>query len=167
MKKIGKDCFLQTPITKIKVPSAILKHTNIVQVYGILMRDEKTLSSILLCPKDLKSLNKTHSCKSDSKISIWIFQIVEGMKFVHMNKSVHLDLKQSNILIGKDGKIKTSEFGISKLMSSEEETTTCGTGTQKFMAPDILKEEKYDGKSDVYSFGVVLYFILSDEMPKN
>ena len=145
-----------------------LKHPNIVQAYGIFMSDQKTPPSILLelCPRDLTSLIKTHSYKN-SEISIWIYQIAEGMKYVHMKKIVHRDLKPSNILIGKDGKIKISDFGISKLMSAEEQSTTRGAGTQKFMAPEILKEEKYNEKADVYSFGVVLYFILSGgEMPK-
>ena len=148
------------------VPTQI--HPNIVQAYGIFMSDQKTPPSILLelCPRDLTSLIKTHSYKN-SEISIWIYQIAEGMKYVHMKKIVHRDLKPSNILIGKDGKIKISDFGISKLMSAEEQSTTRGPGTQKFMAPEILKEEKYNEKADVYSFGVVLYFILSGgEMPK-
>ena len=58
-------------------------------------------------------------------------------------------------------------FGISKLMTSEEQSMTRGIGSQKFMAPEIINEESnYDEKVDVYSFGVVLYFMLSGgEMP--
>ena len=88
------------------------------------------------------------------------------MKFVHSQKVVHRDLKPQNILIGNDGNIKISDFGISKLMNAETQMTG-GVGTQKFMAPEILNEEEYDQKVDVYSFGVVLYFILTGgEMPK-
>lgn len=146
-----------------------LKHPNIVEAYGIFMSDAKTPPSILLelCTNDLKTMINTKSYKGKSDIVIWIYQIVEGMKFVHKNGIVHRDLKPSNILIGKDGKIRISDFGIAKLMTTEEQSTTRGAGTQKFMAPEILREEKYNEKADVYSFGVLLYFILSGgEMPK-
>ena len=52
-------------------------------------------------------------------------------------------------------------------MTSEEQSTSRGSGTQKFMAPEILKEEKYNEKADVYSFGVILFFMISGgQMPK-
>ena len=146
-----------------------LKHPNIVDAYGIFMSDATTPPSILLelCTSDLRNMIKNKAYKGKSDIVKWVYQIVEGMKFVHKNDIVHRDLKPSNILIAKDGKIRISDFGIAKLMSTEEQGTTRGAGTQKFMAPEILKEEKYNEKADVYSFGVLLYFILSDgEMPK-
>lgn len=46
-------------------------------------------------------------------------------------------------------------------MITEEQSSTCGAGTQKFMAPEILNEQEYNEKADVYSFGVLLFFILS------
>ena len=79
-------------------------------------------------------------------------------------------MKTSSTLVGfssRFGKVRISDFGISKLMTAEEQSMTGGVGTQKFMAPEILNEEEYNEKVDVYSFGVVLFFILSHgEMPK-
>lgn len=147
----------------------VLNHPNIVYGYGIYFGDGSTPLSILLelCVGNIqeaitkKSLTKTGTAKA-------IYQIAEGMKFVHSKGFIHRVLKPTNILIGKDGLIRISDFGISKLMTSEEQSTTLGMGTQKFMAPEILLEHKdYDEKVDVYSFGVVLFFILSGgEMPK-
>ena len=95
-----------------------------------------------------------------------IYQIAEGMKYVHFRKIIHRDLKPTNILVASDGTIKISDFGISKLMTAEEQSMTKGLGTQKFMAPEIINEEDYDSKVDVYSFGVIVFFILSGgEMP--
>lgn len=144
-----------------------LHHPNVVQAYGVFMSDATNPPSILLefCPKDLRSAIKLESL-SNVQLVIWIYQIVEG-RYVHKCQLVHRDIKPSNILVGKDGKIRISDFGIAKLMTTEEQSTTLGAGSQKFMAPEILKEEKYNEKADVYPFGVLIFFMLSrGEMPK-
>ena len=141
----------------------ILKHPNILKTYGIFLSNENKPPSILLenCPNNLESMIK-NKMLDNVHILFSIYQIAEGMKYVHFNKIIHRDLKPTNILILEDGTIKICDFGISKLMSSEEQTMTRGVGSQKFMAPEIINEESvYDEKVDVYSFGVVLYFMLS------
>ena len=140
----------------------MLHHPNIIETYGIFLSDEQNPPSILLefCPKNLEEImtEKTHS---KVKMIFIIYQIIEGMKYVHFRKIIHRDLKPSNILITKDFTVKISDFGIAKLMTMEQQLTTGGVGTQKFMAPEIINEEKYDEKADVYSFGVLLFTILN------
>lgn len=75
-----------------------------------------------------------------------IYQIVEGMKFVHSKNIIHLNLKPTKILISEDGIIKNTDFKISKLITFEDQNTM-GVGTQKFMAPEILSEVDYNEKS--------------------
>ena len=146
----------------------LLSHPNIVKTFGIFLSDETHPPSILLefCPTNLDQKIKNEKL-SKVDIVLIIYQIVEGMKYVHSQKVIHRDLKPTNILFGKDGFVKISDFGIYKLMSTENQSMTGGVGTQRFMAPEILNQEEYNEKVDVYSFGVVLFFILSGgEMPK-
>ena len=148
----------------------MLDHPNILKTYGIFFSDEKMPPSILLeyCPLNLSDLIQSKSL-SKVEIVISIYQIVEGMKYVHFRNVIHRDLKPSNILIAVDEKtIKIGDFGISKLMNAEEQSMTGGVGTQKFMAPEIIDEnDDYDEKVDVYSFGVLLFFMLSSgNLPK-
>ena len=85
------------------------------------------------------------------------------MKYIHSKQIIHRDLKPKNILIGSDEIVKVCDFGISKIMTIEEQTMTRGVGSQRFMAPKIINEEQYyDEKVDVYSFGVVVFFILNN-----
>ena len=52
-------------------------------------------------------------------------------------------------------------------MFGDDASMTCGIGTQKFMAPEIINEEQYNEKVDVYSFGVLVFYILNKgNMPK-
>lgn len=97
------------------------------------------------------------------KYVLYIYQIADGMQYVHLKKIIHRDLKPSNILIGFDGNIRISDFGISKLMTDDEISMTTGVVTQKFMVPELINEIQYNEKVDVYSFGVLVYFILSKE----
>ena len=147
----------------------MLIHPNIIKTYGIFLSDEKTPPCIILefCPINLETAVENKSL-SNEQIVIIIYQIIEGMKYVHHCKIIHRDLKPTNILITDDGTIKICDFGISKLMTLEEQSMTRGLGTQKYMAPEILNEEDdYNEKVDVYSFGVLMFFVISGgQMPK-
>lgn len=145
----------------------MLDHPNILKTYGFFLSDEKLPPSILLeyCPMNLEKAVK-EKILTKVQIVFYIYQIAEGMKYIHSQKVIHRDLKPSNILISKDGMIKICDFGISRLMTAEEQSLTHGIGTQKYMAPEIINEEPYDEKVDVYSFGVLVYFIISGgELP--
>ena len=146
----------------------MMNHPNILKTFGIFMSSENNPPSILLeyCPKNLDSVIKKKEL-TNVEIVFSIYQIAEGMKYVHFKNVIHRDLKPTNILISEDGTIKICDFGISKLMTSEEQTMTRGVGSQKFMAPEIINEDvNYDEKVDVYSFGVLVYFMLNrGEMP--
>lgn len=144
----------------------ILDHPNIIKTHGIFLGSQNKPPSILIefCPTSLdkKIQNKIYT---NVDIAFMIYQIVEGMKYVHFKHIIHRDLKPSNILIASDGLIRIADFGISKLMTPGEQNTT-GVGTQRFMAPEIIKEEEYNEKVDVYSFGVLAFYILSGgQMP--
>ena len=90
-----------------------------------------------------------------------IYQIIEGMKYIHYEKIIYRDLKPTNILMATDGTIKIADFGVAKLMSAEEQAKTQGIGTQKFMAPEIIDGEEYNEKVDVFALGAILYEIIT------
>ena len=145
----------------------MLNHPNILKTHGIFFSDESLPPSILLeyCPMNLEQAIKKKQMNK-VELAYTIYQIAEGMKYVHFRKIIHRDLKPSNILISDDGTAKICDFGISRLMTGEEQSMTKGIGTQKFMAPEIINEENYNEKVDVYSFGVLVYFIVTGgELP--
>ena len=105
----------------------MLNHPNILKAFCIFLGSEEDLPSILLefCPHNLifAIINKM---MTSNEISFVIYQIAEGMRYIHFNKIIHRDLKPSNILIASDGTIKISDFGISKLMALEQFSMTIG-----------------------------------------
>lgn len=146
-----------------------LNHPNILKALGIFFGDKEEVPKIVLefCPT---SFDKAIIDGSLTKVQIviGIYQIAEGMKYVHFNKVIHRDLKPNNILIAEDGTFKIADFGISKIMSTEEQQTfTIVIGTLAFMAPEIIDGEEYNEKVDVYSFGILVCFALNNgKIPK-
>lgn len=147
----------------------ILDHPNIIKAFGFFTSSAKRPPCIVLeyCAASLDDLISRGGL-SNEDLAFIVYQIADGMRYIHSKGVIHRDLKPANILVDTDCVIKISDFGISKLMSVEEQTMTLGAGTQKFMAPEIINEDDhYNEKVDVYSFGVLLFFILSGgEFPK-
>ncbi len=88
-------------------------------------------------------------------------EILECVKYLHSQNLpvIHRDLKPSNILIssGSNGRfIKLSDFGLSTIHQFDNQSHTQGTGTLKYMAPEVLKSKRYDTKADIFSLGVII-----------
>jgi serine/threonine protein kinase len=75
----------------------------------------------------------------------------------------HSDLKSGNILIGAHSRMKIADFGLShvKTRSMHELGSYGVVGTPCYMAPEVIKKEKYGVKADVFSLGVVLCEMLT------
>ncbi|EGR45325.1 uncharacterized protein TRIREDRAFT_123672 [Trichoderma reesei QM6a] len=79
-----------------------------------------------------------------------------AMAYCHLNGVRHLDIKPSNILL-KPGRVYLADFGISKDVSDQEQTTIDGNpGTEKWRAPELYSENGSSMQlSDIYSLGLV------------
>lgn len=94
-------------------------------------------------------------------------KICEAVSFAHQNLIVHRDLKPTNILITKNGTPKLLDFGISKLLDENAQTsvTIAGAMTLEYASPEQIKGEAITTASDIYSLGVVLNKMLTSSLP--
>ena len=88
-----------------------------------------------------------------------IKQICIGLKEIHDKNIIHRDIKPENIFMNEKNDIKIGDFGISKEFGPNKEFTITkkGAGSEKYMAPEIKVEGKYNKKSDMYSLGCIIY----------
>eukprot|EP01106_Pelomyxa_sp_JSP_P010038 TRINITY_DN27044_c0_g2_i1.p1 TRINITY_DN27044_c0_g2~~TRINITY_DN27044_c0_g2_i1.p1 ORF type:complete len:679 (-),score=150.43 TRINITY_DN27044_c0_g2_i1:93-1946(-) len=94
----------------------------------------------------------------------------EAMVFLHENKILYRDLKCSNILVVSTSlqaevNCQLTDFGTSRNVENPElvQVYTAKVGTPLYMAPEILKGEKYNHKVDVFSYGMCLWEMCTRE----
>ena len=107
------------------------------------------------------------STLSESDAKFVIFQVSQGLKYLHDNKIGHGDIKLENILVkNRFGKIiyKIADFGLSVL----DRNATKRDGTLQYSAPEVFQEGNpimSVRKTDIWSLGVVAYMCVSGQFP--
>lgn len=117
----------------------------------------------------LNYLEKLYKCKFNPTIDFYwdlIFEMLNGVKYIHDCGYIHLDIKPSNFLVSEDGCIKLADFGLSKKMGSDDDDFE---GDTIYLAPEILKSNSKEigFKCDIFSLGLSIMEILFNvELPQ-
>lgn len=108
-----------------------------------------------LMDMDLKEVIK-HNKLSLKEIQYIMYQLLQGVNYLHKSGIMHRDLKPENVLINKDYSLKISDFGLARLEDKNELNLTSYTVTRWYRAPEILLECNYDKAIDMWSIGCIL-----------
>lgn len=150
-----------------------LHHPNIVQVIELGKEDDSYFIVMeFVNGFDLRSLMRNLQ-KQDQKLPLELLvyitkQICLGLDFAH-NKThfgenlhlVHRDISPQNILVGKEGEVKITDFGIAKTTQKSTQTQTgVLKGKFSYMSPEQALGEKIDHQTDIFALGVLFYELL-------
>lgn len=95
-------------------------------------------------------------------------EIASALESAHRNNLVHCDIKPHNILVMSDGRVKVTDFGIARAVTSSTMTYSGNViGSVHYFSPEQAKGTVITTKSDVYSLGVVMYEMLTGRLPFN
>lgn len=168
--KVLKDEFVEDRnfVRKFKEEAqaaAALAHPNIVNVYDV--GDEQNINYIVMELVEGITL-KTYiekkgrlTVKEATSIAI---QVASGLEVAHNNQIVHRDIKPQNIIISREGKVKVTDFGIAKSVSSNTNTADA-MGSVHYTSPEQARGGYSDAKSDIYSLGIVMYEMVTGRVP--
>ncbi|XP_012437718.1 integrin-linked protein kinase 1 [Gossypium raimondii] len=141
-----------------------LRHPNIVQFLGVLKHSDRLifLTEYLRNGSLYDILKKKGRLDTKTAIS-YALDIARGMNYLHQHNPhaiIHRDLTPRNVLQDEAGRLKVTDFGLSKIAQEKDSygyKMTGGTGSYRYMAPEVYRRESYGKSVDVFSFALILH----------
>lgn len=147
--------------------AASLSHPNIVSVYDV--GQEEDIHYIVMEYVEGQNLNEIIKERAPLQVEEAVriaSQIADALDHAHHNQIIHRDIKPHNILIGRNGRVKVTDFGIARAVTSATITQTGSVvGSVHYFSPEHAKGVATGEKSDLYSLGIVLYQMLTGQLP--
>ncbi|KAK7043670.1 Rho guanine nucleotide exchange factor [Paramarasmius palmivorus] len=150
-----------------------LEHPNLLPFLGLYFLDEAQQRLCLISPwmesgNLIQFLERMPRSDVDHRRLVW--DVANGVKYLHQMKIIHADLKGVNILITKSGRATVGDFGLSYVADGEilrmTSSSALSGGTTRWLAPELLGSGlRPSYKSDIYAFGLVCYEIYTGLRP--
>ncbi|MBL8729008.1 MAG: protein kinase [Planctomycetes bacterium] len=145
--------------------AARLQHPNIVEIHGFGDVDGEHFFAMQFV--DGRSLHERMADWRTPEQAVRLAtQVAAALAHAHDQGLVHRDVKPANVLIGDDGSVLLTDFGVARDASLPSLTREGGfVGTLDYAAPEQIRGERVDGRADVWSLGVILYELLHGARP--
>ena len=148
--------------------AARLTHPNIVSVFDTGVEDGVHYIVMEHFPGRtlLEVMRGEPRMEPDQVIDV-IVPVLVALGFAHAEGVLHRDVKPANILVGEDGRVKVTDFGIAKAAFAAHDLTRTGSvlGTVRYVSPEQVQGGPLDARSDLYAVGVILYEALTGRAP--
>ena len=166
-EKLKKDKNQQSIVNEINIQQS-LNSPKVVKVKSYSEDDKNVYIILELCKnKSLSDLLKKRKYLTEFEVRNYMFQLIQGVKYLHNHMIIHRDLKPNNILLDEKLELKIGDFGLITKLAKEKERKRTYCGTLHFMAPEVINpgEKGYSFEVDIWSMGVIMYNLLTGTVP--
>ncbi|MCU0707127.1 MAG: protein kinase [Pirellula sp.] len=147
------------------VAQARLNHPNVVTIYYVGRQGEEPFLAMELLPgPTLAERLQSSGPIPYGEAILYAIQVVEALKHASEFDLVHADIKPANLIMAGDGRIKLSDFGLSRVRTSEDSDRPI-SGTPAYVAPEIVAGLGLSIQSDMYALGVTLFELVFGRLP--
>ena len=148
--------------------AANLSHPNIVTVHDFGLDSGQLFIVMEYVPgTDLKTLIKQRGRFTPEEAVPLLIQACAGIGYAHRAGLVHCDVKPQNMLVTPDMRLKVTDFGIARALSTihPQEQSDVIWGSPQYFSPEQASGAAPSPASDVYSLGVIMYEMLTGSLP--
>ncbi|XP_033244019.1 serine/threonine-protein kinase polo-like [Drosophila miranda] len=143
-----------------------LNHPNIVKFHSYFEDVQNIYIVLELCKKrSMMELHKRRKSITEFECRYYIYQIIQGVKYLHDNRIIHRDLKLGNLFLNDMLHVKIGDFGLATRIEYEGERKKTLCGTPNYIAPEILTKKGHSFEVDIWSIGCVMYTLLVGQPP--
>ena len=163
--RYGMKCFFEEGRSL-----AHLAHPNVVRVLNF-FRANETVYLVMRYERG-RTLQEHIQAHRGTLEELWVrttfAQLLDGLREVHSNKLLHLDIKPANVYLRNDGTPLLIDFGAARQAFSAEGLNLPPTYTPGFAAPEQYARRELLGPwSDIYSVGATLYACFAAAAPQS
>jgi serine/threonine-protein kinase len=147
--------------------AASLNHPNITAVFDFGEdRSGPYIVMELVDGQDLASIIRDNGPLAPRQAARVAAEVAKALHAAHVRGIVHRDVKPSNILVGRDGRVKVADFGIARALTESQLTLPGSTmGSVHYFSPEQARGEPATAASDIYALGIVLFESLTGQRP--
>ncbi|MCR3956104.1 MAG: Stk1 family PASTA domain-containing Ser/Thr kinase [Gudongella sp.] len=153
--------------------AASLSHPNILNIYDVGSEEQNDKKIHYIVMEYIKGKTLKEVIVDNDKLKVdqslyYASQIAEALSNAHKNHIIHRDIKPHNIMVTEDNRVKVTDFGIARAVTSSTITTTSSVlGSVHYFSPEQARGGYTDEKSDIYSLGIVMYEMMTGKVPFN
>ncbi|WP_246493018.1 serine/threonine-protein kinase [Crossiella cryophila] len=146
---------------------AVLSHPNVITLYDVVRQDGEPFVVMELLPSlSLAELVREQGPLSTTQAAAIGDAVAAALEAAHRAGVTHRDVKPGNVLVGVDGQIKLTDFGIARSVSDHTLTSTgIMLGTPAFISPEVASGDPATPSADLWGLGATLFAALEARPP--